>query len=146
MEAASFRCADGQISTPNTMATTVTVKNAVNTEISSTSMRCTGASNVTKNTSLEIEKYSAPMYTKALKTAGKILLVAMIATPFTLMIDSLALANVLPPNQIIIAAIKLVVIGISHWAVMSFMGDSFGCKCENLNGKPKESPAHTGAA
>jgi hypothetical protein len=124
------------------MATIVTVKNAVKNEISSTSTRTTGPSCETRNTSLEIEKYRAARYTDALKTVGKILLVTAIATPFTLMIDALVRESIVAIDQMTVAAIKLVAIGISHCVVMSFTGSPFGFKLWNLNRKPLGFPTN----
>lgn len=83
-------------------------------------------------------------YKAILTAAGSILLVALLATPFTVLIDIFIRDSALPINQISIAAIKLVVVGISHWLVNSvFMGLPFGRGLRNPHfypaGKPTQS-------
>lgn len=86
-------------------------------------------------------------YKAILTAAGSILLVALLATPFTVLIDIFIRDSALPINQISIAAIKLVVVGISHWLVNSvFMGMPFGRGLRNPHFYPAGKPAQADIA
>lgn len=107
------------------IATTVSNMAPDNQEINSTSTRSTGPSIDSTSPSLCSRYHNHSTYKTAFKTVGSILLVAIIATPFTLWIDSLNRDSSVPIDQINIAAIRFVVIGISYWLVNSVIAGSF---------------------
>lgn len=58
-------------------------------------------------------------------TVGTIVLIALIATPFTLSFDWIVRAMALPISQTSAALVKFTMVGITYWAVTSFMGAPF---------------------
>lgn len=123
----------------------------VQNEIRNASVREGGPDGSQSVLSCHTKNQKTRTYKAILTTAGSILLVVLLATPFTVLIDIFIRDSALPINQISIAAIKLVVVGISHWLVNSvFMGLPFGRGLRNPHfypaGKPANSSAKSAAA
>lgn len=90
--------------------------------ISAASSRLGGPSAPTSARSCQTRKPNTTLYMAALPIMGRIVLVALMATPFTVWWDALTRDATWAHAQMISPAIKLVMVGISHWLVNSFMG------------------------
>lgn len=135
---------------------TISSQNVQNV-IMNTSKRDGGESGVSSTRNCVTKNQNTKTYGKALRIVTMILLVAVLATPFTVLFDGLWAAKVvaaalvfdipLPAAQMMPAAIKLVIVGITHWVVTSFMGSpvvdgEVGANHRTATGEPAPLVAH----